>query len=110
MIGAFALSGGLTNWLAVHMLFEKMPFSYGWGIIPASFEDFTIGIKTLIVLEFFTRAHMERFLNENDSRSLEGLVDKLDFDRVFTIVTEAIVGSPLSGMLAMAGGKKHRNP
>ena len=32
-IGVFALSGGLTNWLAIHMLFEKVPFFYGsgWG-------------------------------------------------------------------------------
>ena len=110
VIGAFALSGGLTNWLAVHMLFEKVPFLYGSGVIPTRFEDFKIGIKTLIMSEFFTRTHIERFLNENDSRSLEGLVDKLDFDRVFTILTEAIVGSPLGGMLAMAGGKKALEP
>ena len=25
MTGLFALSGGATNWLAVHMLFEKIP-------------------------------------------------------------------------------------
>ena len=25
MAGLFALSGGLTNWLAIHMLFEKVP-------------------------------------------------------------------------------------
>ena len=24
-IGIFALSGGITNWLAIHMLFEKIP-------------------------------------------------------------------------------------
>ena len=28
------LSGGLTNWLAVHMLFEKVPLLYGSGAIP----------------------------------------------------------------------------
>ena len=25
-IGFFALSGAITNWLAIHMLFEKVPF------------------------------------------------------------------------------------
>ena len=110
MIGVFALSGGLTNWLAVHMLFEKIPFLYGSGIIPTRFKDFKIGIKTLIMSEFFTPAHIERFLDENDSYSLEGLIDKIDFDRVFTILTETIVESPLGGMLAMAGGKKALEP
>jgi len=110
MIGVFALSGGLTNWLAVHMLFEKIPFLYGSGIIPTRFEDLKTGIKTLIMMEFFTRAHIERFLNENDSYGPEGFIDKIDFDRVFTILTEAIVESPLGGMLAMAGGKKALEP
>ena len=26
IVGIFALSGGVTNWLAIHMLFEKIPF------------------------------------------------------------------------------------
>ena len=26
MTGIFALSGSVTNWIAVHMLFEKIPF------------------------------------------------------------------------------------
>ena len=45
MVGIFALSGGVTNWLAVHMLFEKIPFLYGSGVIPNRFEDFKVGIK-----------------------------------------------------------------
>ena len=32
-IGFFALSGSVTNWLAVQMLFEKVPFLYGSGVI-----------------------------------------------------------------------------
>ena len=34
-IGLFAFSGALTNWLAIHMLFEKVPGFYGSGVIPA---------------------------------------------------------------------------
>ena len=33
MTGVFALSGSVTNWIAVHMLFEKIPFLYGSGVI-----------------------------------------------------------------------------
>jgi len=39
-IGLFAFSGAITNWLAIHMLFEKVPGLYGSGVIPARFEDF----------------------------------------------------------------------
>ncbi|MCR4292049.1 MAG: DUF445 domain-containing protein, partial [Candidatus Kuenenia sp.] len=34
----FALSGALTNWVAIHMLFEKVPGLYGSGIITLRFE------------------------------------------------------------------------
>jgi hypothetical protein len=44
-VGIFALSGGITNWIAVYMLFEKVPFLYGSGVIPSRFEDFKAGIK-----------------------------------------------------------------
>ncbi len=36
-VGLFALSGAITNWLAIHMLFEKVPLLYGSGVIPAPF-------------------------------------------------------------------------
>jgi uncharacterized membrane protein YheB (UPF0754 family) len=45
--GVFALSGAITNWLAIHMLFEKVPGLYGSGVIPAHFEDFKRGIHDL---------------------------------------------------------------
>ncbi|MCU7375947.1 hypothetical protein PEC18_35415 [Paucibacter sp. O1-1] len=34
-IGLFALSGAITNWLAIHMLFEKVPGLYGSGVVPS---------------------------------------------------------------------------
>ena len=46
-IGFFALSGALTNWIAIHMLFERVPFLYGSGIIPNRFEEFKESITAL---------------------------------------------------------------
>ncbi|MCB0081150.1 MAG: hypothetical protein KDE47_09480 [Caldilineaceae bacterium] len=110
MTGLFALSGGVTNWLAVYMLFEKVPFLYGSGVIPNQFEEFKAGIKRLIVQEFFTRQHIERFLTQNSETSLSALTDQIDFDHVFAELTDAIAESPLGGMLAMVGGKKALEP
>ena len=52
-IGVFAISGGITNWLAIHMLFEKVPFLYGSGIITKNFSKFKISIRNLMLNEFF---------------------------------------------------------
>jgi uncharacterized membrane-anchored protein YjiN (DUF445 family) len=40
-IGFFALSGALTNWMAIYMLFEKVPFLYGiFTSLKLRFQDF----------------------------------------------------------------------
>jgi uncharacterized membrane protein YheB (UPF0754 family) len=104
MTGLFALSGGITNWLAVHMLFEKVPLLYGSGVIPSRFEEFKEGIKRLIVQEFFTREHIERFFSHNGAVSAESITANIDFDHVFTSITQAIEESPMGNMLNMMGG------
>ncbi|MEM7541561.1 MAG: DUF445 domain-containing protein [Pseudomonadota bacterium] len=108
--GLFSLSGGVTNWLAVHMLFEKVPFLYGSGVIPTRFEEFKGGIKQLIVQEFFTREHIERFFAANGDASAEAIMAKINFDRVFDDLTDAIAGSSMGPMLNMAGGKQALAP
>jgi len=110
MVGLFALSGGITNWLAVHMLFEKVPLLYGSGVIPNRFEDFKAGIKKLIVEEFFSHEHIERFFLENGDNMGSSLIEKIDFDRVFDGLGDAIEGSSLGGMLSMVGGRKALEP
>jgi uncharacterized membrane-anchored protein YjiN (DUF445 family) len=108
--GLFALSGGVTNWLAVHMLFEKVPLLYGSGVIPSRFEEFKLGIKHLIVQEFFTREHIERFFSQNGATTADNITAKIDFDHVFESLTEAIEESPMGNMLGMLGGRAALDP
>ena len=61
-VGLFALSGAITNALAIHMLFEKVPLLYGSGVIPARFEQFKAGIYQLVMTQFFSSDNIDRFL------------------------------------------------
>lgn len=109
--GAFALSGAITNWLAIHMLFEKIPFLYGSGVIPNRFEDFKLGMKTLIIEEFFNKAHIEKFFQDNGSSlSAEKLNEKIDFNKIFEGLVDAIIESPMGSMLGMLGGRDALTP
>ena len=110
IVGIFALSGSVTNWLAIHMLFEKIPLIFGSGVIPNHFEDFKLGIKNLIVEEFFTHAHIERLFQPNGTDVTARIVEKVDFNRVFEGIIETIEASKLGGMLAMVGGKAALEP
>ena len=108
--GVFALSGSITNWIAVHMLFEKIPLLYGSGVILDKFEDIKLGIKNLILQELFTETQINNFLLDNKVSASETIINKIDFDKVFLGLVEAIEGSQLGGMLAMVGGRKALDP
>lgn len=110
MAGLFALSGGLTNWLAIHMLFEKVPLLYGSGVIPERFEDFKQGIRELILTEFFSLSSIKNFLEKKVNLKKDDLLNELDYDLVFNKLTEAIEESSLGSMLGMVGGKKALEP
>ena len=110
MTGLFALSGGVTNWLAIHMLFEKVPFFYGSGVIPSRFKEFKLGIKQLVMNEFFTPENIKTFMGKQSEAFATDMKDTIDFDRVFAGLVEAIEGSPMGSMLGMLGGKKALEP
>jgi uncharacterized membrane protein YheB (UPF0754 family) len=109
-IGIFAFSGAITNWLAIHMLFEKVPFLYGSGVITNRFEDFKIAIKNLIINEFFNQQHIEKFFSENRIISADSLNKKIDFDKIFENLTDTIMASQFGSMLGMFGGKEALTP
>ncbi len=111
-IGLFALSGALTNWLAIHMLFEKIPGFYGSGVIPARFEDFKDGIKDLIMRQFFTSENVARFFNEqpNSSLDLSPVIDSIDLSPSFDALKEAIIESKFGNALTLLGGPAALDP
>ncbi|MEM6510617.1 MAG: DUF445 domain-containing protein, partial [Pseudomonadota bacterium] len=61
-VGLFALSGAVTNWLAIHMLFEKVPFLYGSGVITLKFASFKVAIRNLIMTEFFAEEKIDQVM------------------------------------------------
>jgi uncharacterized membrane protein YheB (UPF0754 family) len=111
--GLFAFSGAITNWLAIHMLFEKVPGLYGSGVIPARFEEFKAAIKNLMMEQFFTAENIDRFLNKEMSGktlNLEPVLEKVDFNPTFDSLVNVIANSSFGSMLAMFGGTEALQP
>ncbi|WGY45583.1 DUF445 domain-containing protein [Vibrio sp. ABG19] len=112
--GLFAFSGAITNWLAIHMLFEKVPGLYGSGVIPARFEAFKAAIKQLMMTQFFSDANIDRFLNQemagDKALDLEPVIAKIDFNPTFDSLVEVIENSSFGAMLAMFGGREALQP
>lgn len=113
-MGLYSFSGAITNWLAIHMLFEKIPYLYGSGIITERFEEFKVGIKSLIMNQFFTQENFEKFMASNSGSLIkieeEAIFKSIDFDKIFDKLKMAIIESPFGAMLGMFGGEEALEP
>lgn len=114
--GLFALAGGVTNWLAIHMLFEKVPGLYGSGVISARFEDFKMGINNLIMEQFFNKENLDRFFNEmaakNEQHQLDfsDVIEETDLSPAYDSLVTTIMESSFGSMLGMFGGAEALTP
>jgi len=112
-VGLFAVSGAITNWIAVHMLFEKVPGLYGSGVIPERFEDFKSGIRTLVMEQFFSEENIQRFLADSNQPihvDFAPIIKKVDLAPTFDSLVEVIKASSFGQMLGMFGGVEALEP
>ena len=115
MVGLFALSGAVTNTLAIHMLFEKVPFLYGSGVIESKFSQFKLSIHNLLMNQFFTRENLTRFFQDevNSAKKtidFEKILNKTDFSPAYESLKESVMQSSFGGMLGMFGGEAALEP
>ncbi len=105
--GLFALSGALTNHLAVHMLFHRIPLLYGSGVIERNFEAFKAAVSQMIMREFFTKERLDAFLQNEERRiDLKPLIEKGDFNPAFDALVESVMESKFGSAVQLFGGKE----
>jgi len=105
--GLFALSGALTNWLAVHMLFEKVPGLHGSGVIVTHFEQFKTGILKMVHEQLFSKDKVQKVLEGKTASpiDLEPILKNLDLDAAYDQLVATVMDSSFGGMLGMMGGE-----
>lgn len=114
-IGLFAFSGAVTNTLAIHMLFERVPYLYGSGVIERKFQAFKLAIHDMMMNQFFTPEHLKKFFaSEVDSAKnkvdFEKVLSKTDFTPAYDSLKESVMESSFGGMLGMFGGEAALEP
>ncbi len=107
LTGLFALSGAITNQLAIHMLFERVPFLYGSGVIEKNFETFKASIRTMIMKQFFTKEQLGKFFAQEEQKiDLAPLVESADFSPAFDALSKTVMESKFGGAIQMFGGEE----
>ena len=104
--GLFALSGAITNQLAIHMLFERVPLLYGSGVIEKNFSKFKNSIKEMIMTQFFTKEYLQDFFaSEEQQIDLKPIVQNADFSPAFEALSKTVMESKFGGAISMFGGE-----
>ena len=105
--GLFALSGAITNQIAIHMLFERVPLLYGSGVIEKNFTTFKSSIHTMIMKQFFTKEQLgDFFAKEEQKIDLAPLVEGADFSPAFDALSKTVMESKFGGAIQMFGGEE----
>lgn len=105
--GLFAFSGAVTNQVAIHMLFNRVPLLYGSGVIEKNFDAFKASIKNMIMSQFFTKEQLTKFF-QNEEKKIEfvPLVQSADFSPAFQALKQSVMESKLGDALNFFGGEK----
>jgi uncharacterized membrane protein YheB (UPF0754 family) len=110
--GLFGLAGGVTNWLAVKMLFDRVPLLYGSGVIPNRFREIRQTVKDLIMVHFFAEDYLQRFFADQvrsasqDEKLGSALVEILESEAGDEIIQRQLAelqSTPAGMMLNMVG-------
>ena len=113
--GLFGFAGGVTNWLAVKMLFDKVPLLYGSGVIPGRFREIRETIRDLIMRHFFAEEYLQRFfsahtdaLSDNGqlAEKVAAILESEEVDAAIERKFAELVQSPIGMMLQMVGPEK----
>lgn len=96
-IGLFGFSGGITNWLAVKMLFDRVPFLYGSGVIPRRFKEIRTTVKDTIMKSFFDEEYLRSYITE---KIKDFDIDKRINDMMSSPKTDKIIDEKLNAALS----------
>jgi uncharacterized membrane protein YheB (UPF0754 family) len=89
------------------MLFERVPFLYGSGVIEQNFEVFKSSIKNMIMKQFFNKEQLEDFFAKEEQKiDLKPLVESADFSPAFDALSKTVMESKFGGAINMFGGEE----
>jgi len=110
--GLFGFAGGITNWLAIQMLFDSVCGLPGSGVIPRRFKEIREVVKNTIMKTFFDGPYLEHYMNTKMSSlakdidlgaKLAELFELPEVDEMIAKGVEELYKKPEGMMLLMVG-------
>lgn len=109
--GLFGFAGGVTNWMAITMLFDEIPGVYGSGVIPKQFESIKKTIAKMIMDTFFEPEFLRRelssrvtVLSDEDkvAEMMKAMFESEGFDNLLESKLQKMGNDGMTGMMMKA--------
>jgi hypothetical protein len=85
-VGLFGFIGGITNWVAIEMLFIRVPFLIGTGVIAKQYKEIRDSIRRIVVNTLFDPAAVSEYFSGQKKYAIEMLhlgIRTLPCDQLF---------------------------
>lgn len=83
IVSKYSTSGGMTNWLAIRMMFDKIPFLIGSGILLNNFAEIRDNVKKTTMETYFDAGHLSHYVTQKT----EIILNSLQLGNVLNTVT-----------------------
>lgn len=113
--GLFGFTGGVTNWLGIKLIFNRIPGVFFSGAITKQFAVAKKLMAHFVLESFFNPLQMKRYLNdktqnyltaENIDNQLEELVNSASAETIINEQLDVFMGTPEGLRLHMLGMTK----
>ncbi|XP_065197501.1 uncharacterized protein LOC135829018 isoform X2 [Sycon ciliatum] len=104
-LGLFGFSGGVTNWLAVKMLFDRIPLLIGSGVITRRFQEIRETIKQVILDTIFEPEAMQDYIDQRTGSFLSGFNLEEHIQAIMqSDVVDAVIDRKIAELMARPEG------
>jgi hypothetical protein len=72
-VGLFGFIGGVTNWVAIEMLFVRIPYLIGTGVVAKQYKELREGIRRIVVNTLFDPTAVSKYFSGQRKYAIEML-------------------------------------
>jgi len=103
--GLFGFAGGMTNWLAIRMMFDKIPFLIGSGILLNNFVEIRDNVKKTTMETYFDAGHLSHYVTQKTEIILNSLqLDESIREVIRSPAVQAIISDKIEEVFSTPEG------
>eukprot|EP00731_Ephydatia_muelleri_P025983 Em0018g83a len=103
-LGVFGFMGGVIIWIAVEMLFRRIPFLFGSGVLLRQYKSIRETISSIVIETLFDPAALRKYFSGKNKKVREMLRVDTKLGLFNSQIVEVVIDQKISAILAGPDG------